>query len=149
MKVTVFVSAPDGLDDLIARYRAAETKFPVIARRTPDRYSRLAMQVARGKALALPSKAPVDRGTRARLSRGVGRRPTRHGYRVTTSMPGMTWYPRAIQGSWSHPVFGSQFEVIQRENWDWFIGPIGSLHDEMRAAVAEDVKDMAHWLGGN
>lgn len=109
---------------------------------TVDKFADLAVAVAKEKALRLPSKPPTDRGTRRRLSAGVGRRKTRYGYRVTTSMPGMFWYPRAIQSQWRHPTFGHRPIVTQVEQWDWFLGPISDLHDDMEREMRDNLDVM-------
>jgi hypothetical protein len=124
------------------RLRENEVRLIRLNKETVDRFALLAMAVAKEKALRLPSKPPTDRGTRRRLSAGVGRRKTKHGYRVTTSMPGMSWYPRAIQSQWRHPTFGHRPIVSQVEAWDWFIGPISDLHDDMARAIRDNVDVM-------
>lgn len=124
------------------RLRENEARLIRLNAATVDKFADLAVAVAKEKALQLPSKPPVDRGTRRRLSSGVGRRRTRYGYRVTTSMPGMSWYPRAIQSQWRHPTFGHRPIVTQVERWDWFIGPISDLHDDMEREMRDNLDVM-------
>ena len=109
---------------------------------TVDKFADLAVEVAAAKGLRLPSKPPTDRGTRKRLAAGVGKRRTKYGYRVTTSMPGMSWYPRAIMSQWRHPTFGHKPMVTQVEQWDWFIGPISDLHDDMAREMRDNLDVM-------
>jgi len=85
---------------------------------------------AKAKALTIPARGPKHRGTRKRVSRGVGYRRTPLGYRITTSMPpGEELLPWGFEHQWAHPVYGGPSWVIQHSHYPWFTEPIADEYD--------------------
>lgn len=124
-------------------FKRAIIALGVIDKQIPrdnDRATKAATQrgVVRAKAnaLRLPARGVKHRGTRARMSRGVGYHKTPLGYRATTSMPpGEEALPRGFESQWRHPVYGGPVSVVQHSHIQWFTDAFEDQHSFLMVAL--------------
>lgn len=139
---------PPNIRAIVARIDKGEVNLQARISRTTTDITMTAITRVRGKALAMPVHGKKHRGRRAQLAKGVGRRRTKYGYRVTTSMPpGLAWFPREIMNQWHHPTYGHKPEDVQRPHYDWFIGPIQQLYGPMRNRLSNDIEHSVRDMG--
>lgn len=149
-ELRVFLRQGREWDRLVERLASADERF---VRLTQDTTLHIAIDAearVKAKVLAMPTHGKKHRGRRKQVAAGVGKRRTRWGYRITSSMPSpqLAFYPRAIMSKWMHPTYGHRPEDVQIENWDWFYGPIRSLYDNFEHQLHDDMEDMARYIAG-
>ena len=144
--ITVFHFGPEW-KRAVAALHMADKKIPDDVNESLREVAYRAAAGAKAKALTIPAHGPKHRGTRRRLSRGVGVRRSPGGYRVTTSMPpGEEALPRGFETQWHHPVFGGMPHVVQHSHYPWFSGPMADQKDYAFRRVIRDLHNAAEFV---